>query len=40
MFQARILEEFEKERVRSKEPGYVPVRLHDQPEFDDLDDFE
>jgi len=36
-FQARILAEYEMELDRSKEPGYVPVRLHDQPDFDDFE---
>ena len=34
-FQDRVLEEFERERIRSLEPGYVPVELHDHPDYDD-----
>ena len=36
-FQGRILEEFERERARSLEPGYVPVELHGHVEYDDFD---
>lgn len=38
-FQGRVLEEFERERVRAAEPGYVPIELHDDPDFDDAYDF-
>lgn len=37
VFQGKVIEEFEKEQSRASEPGYVPVQLHDHPEYDDYE---
>jgi stage V sporulation protein G len=36
VFQDRVIEEFERERVRATEPGYVPVELYDHADYDDF----
>ena len=38
--QKKIIEEFETEVQRSKEPGYVPTRLYDDEDIDEIEEFE